>query len=361
MNSRHSFTIITIAISLLFNGCLFDPQENQDSSPRKLFVFESDFQSGYLEWFGTDSLSIVSNGIPIYSDAVIKAQNGFIYILERMGADNIIKFDPSKSDVSGIIYQEKLTAKGNPQDIVILNDTKGYVANQDIPFISIINPATGKTIQNIDIKAYTFRPDSNTTPYACDMELVGSDLYVLLQRRHTYNPGAPSLIIKINTTTDAITDTIALQYKNANSMTYANGFLYVSTPGSAFVTGDGAIESVNLSTKQVQTVIDETALGGNPNQIIYKTGTRLYVQNYIGWQNVAIQEIDASTGAVIAKLPNIIDAFGGMYYDSIDNRLYVGERATTELGVKIFQNNILVGSPIKSSKSLPPSSMVVVR
>jgi DNA-binding beta-propeller fold protein YncE len=215
-------------------------------------------------------------------------------------------------------------------------------------------------VSNIDISTYTFRPDSNSSPYANDLQLVGSDLYVLLQRRNGYKPGAPSLILKINTNTDAVTDTIPLQFKNGYGMAYADGALYVSNPGSSYSTDDGAIEKVVLSTKAVSTVINETTLGGNPNQIIHKSGSHFYVQNYIAWKNDKVVEIDAAAGTVVATLPNVKDAFGGIYYDDVDSKLYVGERDATEMGVRVFKDNVQVGSTLKSSNSLPPTGMVIV-
>ena len=144
-------------------------------------------------------------------------------------------------------------------------------------------------------------------------------------------------------------------------MAYYNGALYVTNPGNTFVTGDGAVEKIDLATKTVTTIIDETLLGGNPNQIVHKSGNRFYVQNYIGWKKVSVVEIDAATGAVVATLPGITDAFGGIYYDELDQKLYVGERDSLNVGVKIYENNVLTAGPLKTGNTLPPAGLVVVR
>jgi hypothetical protein len=347
---------------LSLTGCFNNPA-GPDSSDgtSKLYITESDFQSGLLEWASTSDNSISTSNLSIYSDAGIKSYGGFLYVIEKYGADNILKFDPSKNDQSGVAYQTHLGDNWNPQDIEFLSATKAYVSNMNQPKITIFNPSSGTMVSNIDISTYTFRPDSNSSPYANDLQLVGSDLYVLLQRRNGYNPGAPSLILKINTTTDAVADTIPLQFKNGYGMAYADGALYVSNPGSSYSTGDGAIEKVNLSTKAVSTVITEITLGGNPNQIVHKSGSHFYITNYIAWKNDKVVEIDASTGTVVATLPGVIDAFGGIYYDDFEGKLYVGERDATEMGVRVFKDNVQVGSTIKSSNSLPPTGMVIVR
>jgi DNA-binding beta-propeller fold protein YncE len=249
----------------------------------------------------------------------------------------------------------------NPQDIEFLSATKAYVSNMNEPKITVFNPSSGTIVSHIDISAYTFRPDSNSSPYANDLQLAGSDLYVMLQRRHKFKPGAPTLILKINTATDAVADTIALQYKNGYSMAYADGALYVSNPGSVSFSGDGAIEKVDLATGSVSTVITETALGGSPNQIVHKSGSRFYVTSYVGWKNVKVVEIDAAAGTIAATVPDVKDAYGGICYDAVDSRLYVGERDTVAMGVRIFRDNVQTGPTLRTSNSLPPTGMVVVR
>jgi hypothetical protein len=347
---------------LSLTGCSDNPTTpNISSGSTKLFICESDFQFGLLEWKLTSETNVSSSNLSIYSDAGIKAFGGYLYVIEHYGADNILKFDPSKSDQSGVVYQSHLGDNWNPQDIEFLSDTKAYVSNMNHPKITIFNPSSGKVISHIDISAYTFMPDSNSSPYACDLLLVGSDLYVLLQRRNGYNPGAPSLILKINTTTDVVVDTIPLQFRNGSGMAYADGVLYVSNQGNSYSIGDGAIEKVDLSTKAVSTVIDETTLGGNPNQIVYKSSSRFYITNYIEWKNTKVMEIDVATGKVVATLPGVKDAFGGICYDDVEGMLYVCERDANEMGVRVFKDNVQVGSIIRSSNSLPPTGMVIVR
>lgn len=352
----------SVTVVALLTGCSNNPAEpDTTNGTTKLFISESDYSSGLLEWASTNKATISSSNLSIYSDVSVTSFGGYLYVIEHDGAGNILKFDPSKSDQSGVVYQHHLGDNWNPQDIEFVSDTKAYISNMDEPKITVFNPSTKTVIKNIDISAYTFMPDSNASPYANDVQLVGSDLYVLLQRRNGYNPGAPSLILKINTNTDEVSDTISLQFKNGYSMAYADGALYVSNPGSAYATGDGAIEKVALSTQIVTTVIDETTLGGNPNKIVHKSGSHFYVTNYVGWKDVTVVEIDAASGAIVATLPGVKDAFGGIYYDDVDSKLYVGERDSVEMGVRVFKDNVQVGLTLKSANSLPPTGMVVVR
>jgi hypothetical protein len=335
------------------------------------------------------------DNLEIASDAVVRGHDGYAYVLEKFGADNVMKIDPTRTGAAGgrlfvvesdfqsglletvgieenamgalsvdaVVYQQHLGDNWNPSDIEFVSATKAYVSNQDQPEITVWNPTTGEATGHIDIADYTFNPDSNASPYANQMVLVGATLYVHLQRRDGWVPGASTLILAVNTQTDSIVaaDTLTCQFTNGYDMVHADGALYVSNPGSSLSTGDGAIERIDLSTREVTTVITETDLGGSPNQIVHKSGTRFYVQSYEGWQDVQVVEIDAATGEVVATLPGITDAFGGICYDEPSGKLYVGERGTGVSGVLVFENNVRTSGPLTSTGSLPPASIAVVR
>jgi hypothetical protein len=245
-----------------------------------LFIAETDFESGYVERMSLKTNKITSGGLAVFGDMAIRSFGGYIYILERLGADNVIKYDPSKNSVTGFLYQKKLGDNWNPQDIEFVSETKAYIANMNVPKITVFDPSTGAFTGIIDISEYTFMPDSNISPHASDLQLVGTDLYVLLQRRNQFFPGGQTVLLKINTVTDEITDSITLKYKNGYAMKYSDGALYVTNPGDAYSIGDGGIERVDLATKQVTELFSETVLGGNPNEIVHKSKDRFYITNY---------------------------------------------------------------------------------
>lgn len=357
--------LIMISGICIFTGCIFDPattNNNEDSiSGARLFIAETDYTSGLLEWMNLEKSSISSNSITIGSDPVLRTFDGYIYVIERWGSDNILKFDPSKSDESGVIYQCHVGTNWNPMDMKFVSSTKAYITCQNVPKILVFNPSTGSVEKEIDISAYTYKPDSNSTPYANQAALADGKLYVALQRRNGDNPGAPTMILTINIGNDAVEDTISMKYSDNNDLIYSDGILYASNPGSTYESGDGAIEALDVATKKLRIAITETDLGGNPYQIVHKTGTRFYVQNYIDYKDVKVMEIDFATGKIVSTLPEVKNAFGGMCYDSTNDHLYVGECSVDEMGIRIFKNNKQIGEPVTSSKSLPPASLVIVR
>jgi hypothetical protein len=326
-----------------------------------LFITETDFNSGSMERMSTKTNKITGAKTSIYDDVAIRSFEGYIYLIERLKADNIIKYDPSKSGEDAFLYQKKLGDNFNPYDVEFVSDRKAYIANYDAPEITVFDPSTGAFLNHIDISEYTWMPDSNNSPNASDLQLVGKYLYVLLQRLDKLKPGAPSLILKVNTFTDSIVDTIALHFKNGYAMSYANGALCVTNPGSAYSSSDGGIEMVDLSTKQVTVLFEESTLGGSPNCIVHKENNRFYVTNYIDWQKVSVIEIDAGTKKIVDTLKGVRDAYGGILYDSVSRRLYVGERDDNEMGVRIFENNVQVGATVRSAGSLAPSGFAIVR
>jgi len=348
----------------LFTGCdelPVDPLDPNYTPKPILFMTQSDLSKGRIQCMSIDKKTISEPGFPIYQDSKVVSYHGYVYIIEQYGRDNIIKFDPSKSDSSGIIYKIHMGYYWNPKDIGFASDTKAYIANMNKPRIEIFNPLTGEILNGIDISSYTYAKDSNVSPYACDLQMVGTDLYAMLQRRNGDMPGAQTLLLKINTLTDLVTDTIQLINKNGNAFVYYDGALYVTNTGDLFEIGDGAIEKVNLADKVVTEVISETELGGNPYMIVHKSGSVFYITNYIEWGNVPVMEIDVSSGIITNTLPDVKDAFGGIFFDKVDNTLYVGERDPQEAGVRIFRNNLQIGNVIKAENSLPPTSLCVFK
>lgn len=354
--------VCVVAAMLFVNGCIVGPSEpDTDAIGPRLYIAQSDYQSGLLEWAPTLDHGVSANNLPIYSDAFLRVFAGHLYIIERAGADNIMKIDPARSGLAAVLYQTHLGNDWNPQDMVFASATRAYVANNNEPNITVFNPTTGTVVSHIDIAPYTFMPDSNTSPNAAALQLAQGYLYALLQRRHGWNPGAPSLLLKIDIATNAVVDTIALRFMNGKALAYTDGFLYVTNPGNSFSVGDGAIEKVDLATSAVSTVVDGATLNGDPHDLAHKEGSRFYVTLYYDWKDMKVAEMDMVDGTIVEMLPGVKDAFGGIFYDGPGGTLYVAERDSIEMGVRVYRNNRQVGPIVKSGNSLPPVSVAVLR
>jgi hypothetical protein len=356
--------VLLPAAMILLTGCLNNPEDDEDVNldpEGTLFITETDFKSGYMEKISIKTGKILDNGRSIFDDIAIRTFGGYIYLIERFGADNIIKYDPSKKGDDAFLYQKKMGDNWNPQDIEFINDRKAYIANNNEPEITVLDPSTGTFLKHIDISKFTYMPDSNKSPHAADLQLVESYVYALLQRRNGFDPGAPTLILKIDISTDSIIDTVALNFKNGYAMSYANGALYITNPGSVYSSSDGGIEMVDLATNKVTVLFEESTLGGSPNCIVHKEKDSFYITSYVAWKKVSVLEIDAATKTVVATLERVQDAYGGIIYDSISGKLFVAERDDAEMGVRIFENNVQVGETVRTANSLPPSGFTIVR
>jgi hypothetical protein len=363
--TRKNIAYIVLVLMLVVLGmqCVNNPVENEPSDEPKVFFTQRSDASGYFEWISINNHTINNTGFAVFKDAMVKTYKKDVYILERYGADNIIKYDPSKNGISGVINQMKIdSAEGsNPQDIAFLSDTKAFIANQNKPTITIFNPLTLSKTGSIDIAEYTYMKDRNISPHASSVEIDGNYLYVLLQRRDGYSYKIPSLVLKINALTNVIEDTIPTIYKNGNRIICSNGYLYVMNTGSySAAAGDAGIDAIKLSDNSVTNVITAEKLGGCPYNVQHKNGTIFYVTVYITYHNVVVKEIDFSDGKINLTLPDVNDAFGGICYDKKDNTLYVGECDSLNMGIKVFKNNIYQGTVIKTSRTLIPSSLAII-
>ena len=169
------------------------------------------------------------------------------------------------------------------------------------------------------------------------------------------------MVLAVNTENDAVVDSMVCTWQNGFDMISVDGVLYVTNPGIADSTGDGGIEKMDIATGEITTIIDEATLGGSPNQIVHKSGSRFYVTNYIGWGNVSVVEIDAAAGTVVATIPGVKDAYGGILYDDETDRLYVCESGAGSVGVLVYEENKLIAGPLSTDKTLPPTGMAIIR
>lgn len=367
INHRDSITVSDITDSMDYKDTM-DFTGMTDSLPSniysKLFVVGSDYQSGILKSITLDSQKLTNISLDIFQDSRLLGYGKALYILERIGADNIINYNPQKSGTDAVVYQKHLISNSNPQDIAFVDSSKAYISLENEPLILIINPATGDSIGSINTSKYIFQPAQDSgvaakTPHAANMIIQNNKLYVALQRRNGdwQKSGGAGVLLVINIKNDSILGTLKLAYKNISDMATVNHSIYVSTSGSYSSYMDGAIEKIDLSNNKKSVVITADKLGGDPEKIAHKTGDLFYVSVYKGWQDVGVKLVNFSTGEIVANLPGIVDAYGGILYEPSTKRLFVGERDATASGVKVFNDsNQLIAGPV--SVGLPPYSFV---
>ncbi len=361
-------------LALILGGCDWGPLNARPEGDLYVMVTTSDYTSGNVSLIAMreDTFAVATDLLSIHSDNLVVAHGASAYILERLGADNIIRIDNALVSSDNLVYQQSVGTAVNIADLGIINSTKAYAVLYGSPSISIINPSTGAQTGSISFGSYVHAGE--TFPFMQDIIIVGEKAYVLCQRLKTFQgqsgpyPGlgdSTGLIVVVSTVTDAVVSTIRLALSNPAEMDTAGGFLFVAATGSWMTTTDGGVEKISLATDaSAGTVITGADVGGYITGIEMVSATKGYVQvgKYDASFNYATQvvEFDPTAGAARGAVDGIANGFGGLAYDG--RYLYVGERSTTSAGVIVVNpaDNSIVAGPIDVG-ALPPNDLAVVR
>ncbi len=325
-------------------------------------ITTTDYSSGNLASISEGETTAAIDLLPIHSDNAVTAYEGYMYVIERKGADDIIKLDPDNLGESGIIYQKSMGNDSNPHDIAFVSEHKAYVSRYDDTALWVIDPSTGDKIGEVDLSgfvAYAGTDSAEAVPQMSSMAIAGGKLYVTCQRLKGWGPGDLSLIIIIDITSDSVVKTIELERKNPCDMALFGGKLYVACTGSWWDPTDGGIEVIDTATDTNQGVlIGETDLEGNLSGVAMVSASKGYVLVMGTWPNTLVKPfnpVDGSLGNPLAEVSSAANvAVSGI------GKLYVADRSTEHPGIYIYDtfDDHLIAGPI--STGLPPNSIAFV-
>jgi len=279
---------LTLLTAALLFSCSDDADNNDDSGKDKpkpptatvsIAVTLSDYLSiGNFEIISTDDYSVRSNLISeLEQDNAVRAFNGDVYILERGGKDNIIKYNVKEMAPQ---YNRSLGEGLNLQDIAVVSETKAYISCYDVSYLIVFNPKTKERVSTIDLSpfnTYAGTDSAEATPYANSLAMYGNYVYVACQRLKYYSPADTSLIVVIDTRTDKIVTSINLNKQNPASMSVFGNKLLVSSSGVWFDATSAGVEMIDLvNNKNLGLIADGGTFGGSLGNIIFisqsKTG-----------------------------------------------------------------------------------------
>jgi len=169
----------------------------------RAYVVESDFSTGSFSSIDGTTRAASCDVASVYSDARVRWYNGRVYVVNRLGADNIEVLDGT---TFGLIKQFSVGNGANPYDIAFASPTHAYVTRYESPDLWIVNPATGSHDGTISLAGLA---DADGIPEMDRMIVVGPLLFVSLQRVDRNNGFAPtdsSLVAVIDTRTDQLVD-----------------------------------------------------------------------------------------------------------------------------------------------------------
>lgn len=339
------------AVAIILNSCA-EVEVKPEIIPGEtnVYVTEGGDVSGVL---GIVTESGYANVTEISSDAAVITDSTDVYVLGRMEA-NITKFSQNGT----VVYQERLKEGWNAHDLVVLNETKGYICSNNEDEIAVFDPSTGKISAYIDISS--FGTDVITTN-ATKMELVDGFLYVACQMREGWGNGANSTILKIDVATDVVVTSYVCNFPNIWDMDYSNGALYVSSIAT-WGAVDGGVDKIDIATGVVSTVVTGAEVGGEINELaIDATRGVVYAGVYQKWGVQPVIKYSFPSFTPLDTLEGVLQSTS-LQFDELKNSLYCGESGgdlssdnTTTPGVIIYDatSDILK----KEVSTLAPSSV----
>jgi len=250
----------------------------------RAFVVTSDFSSGELRRIDLDTHGVLAGAASVYSDARARWFGGLVYVVNRLGQDNLQVIDPA---TLATLHQFTTGSASNPSDVVLTSPTRAYISRYGSPDLLVMDPTTGATLNTIPLG---FLADADGIPEMDHMILVGHRLFVSLQRlaRPSFAVTDTSLIAVIDTDADTVVDAdptvpgtqgIVLAGRNpvtAFGFDRATSRLLIGCVGN-FLANDGGIEWIDpIALKRGGVAITEAALGGDIGALAWNDAAHSY-------------------------------------------------------------------------------------
>lgn len=327
-------------------------------------IATSDFTSGSLASLrvGSDSASV--NLINTHGDNAVRSYNRMIYVINRLGADNILVLDPK--DLRKPVRQFSVGNGANPYDIAFASPTKAYVTRYGWRSLLVVNPATGDSLKSISLSAFA---DADGVPEMAAAFVVGKRVYVVCQRLFQFAPSDRSVVAVIDAEADTVIDLapgtagvqgIDLTLKNPGSAALRNGKIYLSCVGAYSNFLDGGIEVVDTAqNKSLGVGISETVLGGDSGPMTMASDSTGYVVVSDASFKNSIKRFNLSTKTVSGAL---LGHSGGFTPDLqvFSGRLYVADQDLKSPGLLIYTASTGEKQKGPISTGLPPNGIAFV-
>ena len=367
-------TVLTAALLLSCSDPSDDPVDNSGQDKVEpptaavsiaVTTIAADYSAANFEIISTDNYSVRPNLIPgLHTDNVVRAFSGDVYILERFGKDNVIKYNAKKMAVE---YQEHIGEGLNIQDIAVVSETKAYISCLQNSGLIVFNPKTGKKLSTIDLSrfnAYAGTANAEAYPFASSLAVYGNYLYVACQRLNSlFEIADTSLIAVIDTRADTIVTSIKLNKKNPASMDILGDKLLVSSSGdwSEVTATSSGIEMIDLvNNENLGVIADGGAFGGSLGNVIFISQSKAYAAAMTPSWTTDVIEFNPAAKTVGAKINDITDGSGGLAYDG--SKLYIGDRGDNGAGAGVAVVNTSTNKVERTIRTgMPPSGVAVIK
>lgn len=359
-----------VLLTLLLAACEEDPKSplppTTGTKGEFAFVTTTDFETGSASVIWLDgAYTTKKDVVAIHSDAVARYFDGFIYVVNRSGSDNIQILNPA--DGFATVQQFTVDNGADPHDIALVSETKAYVTRYNRTDLWIVDPSTGKQTGSISLSAFA---DGDGIPEMDHLLLIGDRLFVSVQRidRNTdWGPVGLSYLIVVDISADTLVDVdpvtagtqaIALAATNPFSdvkVDAITGKLYVACAGD-WGTADSGVEAVNpvtLSSEGI--VLAGTTVGGDITDVEFVSAETGYAIITDASFHSVLMRFNPSTGAVT----DTVYAPGNFVLQDIERaptgELFLADRSVTSPGIRLY--DIMTAIEITSAPidvGLPP-------
>lgn len=340
------------------------------SAQSGLFVITTDFSTGSTAFLAAGAAEAEVNLLAVHSDAVGHYHDGRVYVVNRLGQDNILVLD--ETDLRTPVTQFSVGNGSNPHDIEVVAPDKAYVTLYETASLLIVDPRDGTRLGEIDLGAFA---DGDGLPEVSQIVRVGGRLYLSCQRLDRnggWGPVDVSYLIVVDLASDTLVDVdpdtegvqgIALGAANPNSLAVAGDRIAVGVVVN-FGDRSGGVEIVDTAAgRSLGLAVSEEDLGGDITSMVLVDGKRGYA--VVADENFAnsVRPFDLETGAVGEPLEDISGGFiPSLAADG--ERLIVADRGSWDnpdaAGLKLYDaaTGALLAGPVNTG--LPPMHVVVL-
>lgn len=272
----------------------------------------ADYASSTIDFAETSMMFSSQGGFAAqdYSDMRAVTYGDHFYRINRGSLSSIAKY--SFADGVNPIWEFSVGADTNPYDVVFASETKAYVLLWESNEILVIDPSVASNADeadfideaaSIDLTAY----DEGLGATAAAGIIDGSNLYVLLEGLDSTYAPQTSRLIKIDTSTDTVTQALDLTVKNAGDMDLYGTNIYVAGKGryasmNRPVELTGGIEKIDISGMTMTSTLlvddDDVNVGAQIMEVEIASASKGYLTRYNAWGDLDVITFDAGTGLV---------------------------------------------------------------
>ena len=328
----------------------------------------TDYATGGLSSLDLDTNTAVNDHLTIHSDAVVRTYRDKVYVLNRLGQDNVIVLNGD--DLQTPLTQYSTGNGTNPHDIAFVSEEKAYISRYGRTHLLVVNPVTGDSLGTVDLSTFA---DADGLPETSQLAVHGGHLFAACHRLDRENGWVPtefSAIAVVDVTSDQLVDVdpdaegtqgIVMTGSNPAGAALRGSRWYLSAVNTYTELTDGGIEVIDLANLRSEgIVLDETTAGGNPGSLVMTSDNDGYAvitdENFVN----TVKRLDLATQSVSPGL----DGLSGGFVPGLGlfgTRLFVLDQGSfgdpASAGVKVYDvnSNDLLAGPIGTG--LPPSSI----